>query len=495
MSSFLRKIARPLKNSEGFSLLIVLFALVIVSILGISMISIANNNLIQSSGEQNSQAAFYIAEGGVTQTMKSIEKKVLLLKEQKLSQTSFFAALDKELENEKQIATFSLNSGKQPIAKVNIDKVANSSPRQYKVVSTGIIGKREREVTGYFTIDYKKGNGFLIPSDLSLYTEENVELVGGAKVNGSVGTNLKTSGSIKLDGGAGISKQIFVPSGSSSTPINAPPYLLTTHITKVANFNGKLVAHTLPLFPAFPTYMQMNDVQIGDQNNPFKVINQGRLQITQWQANNYVLRLEQNSAFKEINVDQNNILIINLGNKDREIVVDNFNLINGEIKIMGTGKLTVYVKNNMTFGSGKFNINGDKKNLEIFLKGTPVNVSKKQIVIAADMKINGSLYAENANLTFTAGGGFLGHVLSGGDSLIISGGARVGSSLILAPKAKVQLLAGGSMNGAIISKSYFADGGTTLNYVQIDHTSIPEYDGLGSSKEVINFEIQSFRES
>lgn len=486
----------PLKiltNNEGISLVMVLFVLVVISILGISMMGLAANNLSQSSGEQDVQSAFYIAEGGAVKAMEDIKQKKINIEASTSTEERFYQDFELALAeiSSREINSFASHDGIIPTATITIEEV---SAGKYKLTSVGKIGNREREVSGEFIVSYDQGSRFSIPTNLSLYTEERIELVGGAQVNGSVGTNLTSRGSVKLDGGAGISNQILVPRGADAHPIEAPPYLLTSHVAKVSSFNEVLVPHRLPPFPVYPSFPQMSDVVIGNQYNPFKVIDRGNLNINSWQANNYVLNLANNASFRNITIAQNNNLVINVGNANKSIIVENLNL-DGTIQIRGSGKLTVYVINNMAFGSGNFNLSGNKNQLEIYLKGTAASSAKKHIMIAANMHINGSLYAENANLTFTGGGGFLGHVLTGGDNLTISGGARVGSSLIFAPNAAVRLLAGGKVDGSVISKSYFGDGGTVLKYVPIDHASIPMISELGASEKNIEIVTHPFRES
>ncbi|WP_211653921.1 DUF7305 domain-containing protein [Planococcus alpniumensis] len=487
----------PLKimtNNEGISLVMVLFVLVVISILGLSMMGMAANNLTQSTGEQDFQSAFYIAEGGAVKAMEEINEEKIKIESNTTSSDNFFQEFELALAdlNSRVIDSFAPHAGETPVATITIEKI---SLGKYKLTSVGEIGSRKREVSGHFNVQYTQGSRFSIPTNLSLYTEEQIELTGGAQVNGSVGTELTSNGSIKMDGGAGISNQILVPVGSSPNPINAPNDLLSKHVSKISNYSGQLVPRELPAFPEYPSYQQMADVTIGGQYNRFKVIDNGNLNITSWQAQNYILNLTSDVYFKNINVAQNIKLTIETGNKDRAIVVDNLNLATGQIQITGTGKLTIYVTQNMAFGSGNFNLDGSRDKLEIFLKGTAGNTAKKHINIAADMKINGSLYAENANITFTGGGGFLGHVLTGGDNLTISGGARVGSSLIFAPNAGVKLLGGGKVDGSIISKSYYANGGTILKYVPINHESIPMIGELGSSESEVEIIPDPFRES
>lgn len=493
----MESIKLKLNNENGASLIIVLFVLIIASILTAAMIGTASNNLTQSSGEQESQSAFYIAEAGAVKEMHAIRQVIAGVPQTITSPQNFYSYIEPLIVGSRETKSFKLNKGEQPIAKVKVEKLDNMVPRKFKITSTGKIGTKSRVVVSTFTIDFKQGSSFQIPADLSLYTEQKIELLQGAQIKGSVATNLTGASSIILNGGAGISKQIKVPAGSEGVALSAPTDLRNLHQAKVTNFTAPF-PHTLPVFPVFPTYASMRDLEIGEGNNKFKVIDNGNLNITKWQAQNYILNLDSNVYFKQLNVQENNTLTINLGSHDREIVVDELNLKNGTIHLSGTGKLTIFVKQNMDLGSGgggEFNLNGAKEKLNIYLKGTSAGAVRKTISVGSSSKINGSLYAENANLVFNQGGGFLGHIVTGGDSVVLSGGARVGESLLLAPRANVKFLEGGKMAGSVISKSFYGEGGAELSYAPINLENILILKGMAGAEKSIELKQEPFRES
>ncbi|MFK4997577.1 hypothetical protein ACI2OX_08685 [Bacillus sp. N9] len=82
----------------------------------------------------------------------------------------------------------------------------------------------------------------------------------------------------------------------------------------------------------------------------------------------------------------------------------------------------------------------------------------------AGSTINGSLYAEDANIKLENNGVFSGNIFTGGTSVIIRNGQTKGASLILAPNAKVKHDQGTIM-GTIIAHSYeIMSGNAKLNY-------------------------------
>ncbi|SOB93919.1 Tfp pilus assembly protein PilX [Ureibacillus xyleni] len=60
-----KRLIKYLKNQDGFSMVIALMTLVLLSIIGISMFSISNNTTKASERERDDQAVYYIAEAGL----------------------------------------------------------------------------------------------------------------------------------------------------------------------------------------------------------------------------------------------------------------------------------------------------------------------------------------------------------------------------------------------------------------------------------------------
>ena len=63
-------------NEKGFSLVIALFAIVFITILGLSILTLNLNSLNTSKKEQVDQSVFYIAESGLTYRLLEIESEV-----------------------------------------------------------------------------------------------------------------------------------------------------------------------------------------------------------------------------------------------------------------------------------------------------------------------------------------------------------------------------------------------------------------------------------
>lgn len=298
--------------------------------------------------------------------------------------------------------------------------------------------------SGYIPYEVPKcGDDFPLPPkpEYAVYANSTITLKEGAIINGDVGTHLN-SNAITLTGGAKINGQ------------------------KV--YDLPKVTH-LPPFPSFPSYPTPKNQKIKDGGNQHDVIKNGDLNINNWMVtnNNYILKLDSNVSFKNMNFDQNITLRIDTGNSDKEIVVDHLNIKNGHIEIIGNGKLTIYVRDNITMGSGStINKDGSIDKLKVYYQGT------EKLKLTDDEKIFGSLYAKNASIEINGSSGLIGHIFTGGKEVIVRGGVK-NHSMIFAPNAEFQLNEGGQIFGTVICNSFVGTGGSNVTYEKIDLKSMP----------------------
>jgi len=248
----------------------------------------------------------------------------------------------------------------------------------------------------------------------------------------------------------------------------------------------------LPPFPAFPSLpipanklvgykekylIQNGDVIIDSNGDGCKPLE------------NYKLNLNESQQFHDIKIDNACSLIIDTGNTDKGIVINDLNLINGHIILTGAGNLTIYVKGKITMGSGaSINNNGLSEKINIYLKGYGNPSAQKIFQLAGSQKVFGSLYAEDANIELNNGGGFKGNIFTGGKSFKVDGGTWTHSPVILAPNATFNH-SNGTINGMIIANTYEITGGAMLKFAEIGLKEGPISPvailGLGGSAEAL----------
>ncbi len=343
---------KSFQNEKGMALVVVLMVLVITSIMGVTVLGLAANNLKKSSVESNYQSTYYIAESGATYMMNDISTSIMNIYNQTSDGMTFFNNSEAMFNSKTNFTytDFENNSGQKPAAVIKIVKINNNNAnsattRDYTITSVGTINNSSRTVMRTFHLTWKAKSNVNIPTDTSVFVNTLISLDGGATVSGAIGTNSSLNNQIVLNGGASISgnNNIYVGPNAGANVISKPNYMVINNpIVKIAAEK----TFTLPAFPSIPTYPTLANVQLVDSKgkNSYYVINNGALQINNWLSDNYVLTMNQDLSFTDINIDSNYTLNINVGNSNRSLVVNNLNLPNGNIVIQGSGTLTIYVR-------------------------------------------------------------------------------------------------------------------------------------------------------
>ncbi|SDM98188.1 DUF7305 domain-containing protein [Sediminibacillus halophilus] len=459
-------------NSQaGSALAFTLIVLVILSVLGLSLLGVIVHHTKLSSSERSEQSAYYIAEAGAALKYAEIETAI----ERYYHEEDGSEAEIKELiQTERTYSDFEQAFGNQPEAVVHIEVNSKDDGQtiQYKLVSTGTIGKRSRTVERPFTINWlpRDNGGVDLPVGTAVYTNTTIDLSGGATIKGNMKTNSDKAHSIRFDGGATLHDgNIYVPFGSENRALDAPDWMLDDLPKPTGQAKGTM---KLPEFPAFPEYPQAEDRSL--QGGRTGVIQDGRLKISG--GGNYSLSLERSTFFKEIKISSNNQLTMDLHGNNLSIVVDHLNLENGHIQLKNPGKLTFFVRDKITFGSGStLNGSGEIDTVDVYYKGL------EKLKLAGSQVIRGSLFAERADIELTGGGGFTGHIFTGGSNVKVDGGAR-SAYLIYAPHADFHFTGGGQLKGMVVSESLTGDGGGRIAYEEFNIDALPFVSGGGPSE-------------
>ena len=440
---------KSLNNENGVALIVVLLVLVVISILGISLMGLASTNVKMSSGDRDTQSSFYIAESGVTYRMSLIEPKLKEAYGLAMTGSDFFTRVNSamELGTVKEYKDFEQTSGGQPVAYTTIEQVPSSTPisysYDYKVTSVGKINNRTRKVVKVFHVSWKPRTSVTIPADTVLFVKDSLVLK-NVPVDGSIGTS-GTMSEVTLNGSKAIvTGNIYT---NVSTPLN---------------------------IPEFPVFTVTNS-----NNYSFSTTDQ-------------TLTMDRDLAFNTLTVNSGQTLTIDVGNYNKSLVLNNLNVY-GKIKVVGTGKLSFYLKN-ITMGPGSVigtagNIVGTDNNIEkiyVFLEGTTTNINGK---------IYGSMYAKNADIVVdpAKGKGVLGHIITGGFNISYLSNDNSVPKMIYAPNASVSINT--SFSGSIIAKSLTSSGNDDnfiFKFVQINYDNSPLFvdngTGLSPVKEMISSE-------
>ena len=462
-------------NEKGMALVVVLLVLTVISIVGLSLMGFAVNNMKMSSGESNYQSSYYIAESGANLKMNDINNNMLTYYNQALDGSTFFSNAERymSLGTDSTYSDFDSSFSQQPSAKVRIEKVNNSNSnsatsRDYNIISVGTINNRSITVVKPFHLTWKTkssggSNNINVPADTAVFVDTTISLDNGATISGAIGTNSSLSGKISLNGNASIigNSNIYVgPNADTSTMISKPSYIIVNNpIVKMS----AVKTFSLPVFPTIPSYPLQSDLNIKNGN--------------------YTLTMNQDMSFSNISLDNNYTLTVDVGSNNRSIVVGNLNMINGSIKINGTGKLTIYVTGNVAMGSGSvLNTGKDVSKLIMYLKRSSVPTNPKSLSLTGSQQIYGSLFAEDANISVDNSGVLNGYFLTGGTNVSFSGNANAGSNnnLFYAPNAAFNITGSAYLAGSIVAKSLTAVGGNSITFQTVNLNNVPFISNSGS---------------
>lgn len=443
------------KSERGYSLIGVLLIITIVAIVGVSLAGITLQSVKTSTKERDNQAVYYIAEAGMNYLTKEIQDKVLkIYNDENVKTKEDFIEKIKNVEiDNTELTNFESINNNVVFAEINMNYINDAS---FELISTGFIGNEKRAVNRVIDVEWlekyeeNKGGDYKLPP-FAVFTNGQFTMDGGGEIIGDIGTIVDTIGAINFPGGGPtLEGKIYVPNGNEQI-VNQAHYLNYT----IDTIDPSYSIPELPEFPIIPTnYVKLPDTLAYSGESSTYVIQNNNLNIINWITKNYVLKLDDNVQFNQINLEQNNTLNIDLNGEDRSVVVNHLNMKNGHIKIIGDNTLTIYVRDKITMGAGStLNDSNNIENLNIFYAGAD------SISLSGGQKIYGSLYAKQANLSLSAGSLIYGNIFTGGSEISMDGGSDVSSQLILAPNANFQLSAGGTIHGMIISKTFSSTGG------------------------------------
>jgi Tfp pilus assembly protein PilX len=446
------RLKKLLNNENGIALVVVLLVLVVVSIMGTTLLALTADNIKMSTGERSYQSSYYIAESGINYRMNDISTKLKDVYSGATSLTDFFTKVDNTMQLGQTVTynNFEQSYGQQPAAQITIEKVPSdvhiSYTNDYKITSTGTINSRSRTVTKIFHITWKPKSVVTIPSSTVMFFYSAFTLH-NAPVDGLIGTNLSAN-----------DNRISM-TGKNTRSI-------------VVNYN----LNTPQTLPPFPDFSISTNPDVLD-----KVIDPKST------AQLKTITMTRDMSFDNLTVNAGTTLVIDVGNTNRNIVVNNL-ICNGNIQINGSGKLSIYVKtlNMGTNLSSKSMINTgrDITKLYIFCQGLGTNLNNGIIY--------GSVYAINvSSFTVNSTDGVQGHLIVGKPATIgttttiaLNGSAITDPRMIYAPFAEVDLNA--SIQGSIIANKIISSGNDDsflYKFVQINYDSSPlfVYNGSGTT--------------
>src|SRR5690625_555608 len=431
-----KKWKQYLKDESGVSLIVAIMTLFVLSIIGVTLATVTFANVKLSTTDREHQSTYYIAEAGVNQAYAEIRDEVLKIYDEASSDVEFYSNIESTLLGDVMFKApfkkFKRSFGERPEANITVSKIEDGNLGEYLITSEGIIGKRKRTVTKNFSVNWVPKGGPTpmpeLPEGVGAIVKNNVNVHQINSVNGDIYLDSDLEDSFSI--------------GQTDTGINGDLYLTLPNeeeerqgeIDKILNyesgtepsvknmgftFNWDKLYQYFDNFPEVPSYLLHEDVTINseDGNHQHDVIKDGHIHMDHWLLSDgfHTLNLNDNYYFKKATFNNRATLKIDLGDDDRELVFDKLYLTNGNIEIIGTGRLTIYVKEELIFSSGaNVNVDGDINQLTLQYDGDDtVNFS--------NVNMNANILVKDADVTLNSADVRIGMFMSGGGSVKMNG--------------------------------------------------------------------------
>lgn len=441
-------------NDQGYSLVIALFTIVLLSILSLSIFTVSGNSLKTSTNERMDQAIYYIAEAGAVETKQKLIKDIDMaisiaerlykneLKNNKNNPRAFQFFLKEQLNdnvkfNYEDITNFKEHFSKQPAAYIHIEREDLGNKIIYRIISEGKIDKNStniRKVSQEIVVDLDSYPP--PPSTVGSYSVYSRNKISYAYYD------IKNNVKAKL---ASATQKYVSVNGYSSSPIE-----ITYDPT---NFD-KLINNDYKEILVFPT-QTFEDAKYYPSNS--NLISNNNLDGGDWNKyNNKTLILEDNLKINKFSLTNGGLTFnIDVGNSDKILYVNSL-LVNGYLNIIGSGNLTIYVKDKITFGNTFINQGASPDKLNIYYAGN------ESLNFTNNLYSNANFFIKKADILYSGGGGMQGGIYSNGIGTFTLGGGIVNEefSLIL-PNYDINLT-NGLVKGNILANNLSLSGGARI---------------------------------
>ncbi len=466
-------------RESGYTMIGVLIIFTIITVLGLSIVTLSFASVKTSTNERNNQSAYYIAEAGLTYQMEKIKKDIVNIygRESVRTEEDFLREIEALVEEKNEYKEFDKVNNIQPFAEISVNLI-DETDHLFIIESTGIVGEERRTVSRSFQVEWADKYREIEPYELppfAVFTAGSLTMNNGT-INGDIGTVSQDEGAIRFPGGGPTHNgSIYVQDGNQNIVNNK----VNNIKSEIKSLDHSYIIPELPLFLDFPSIDSCAEDEIItlSNGNKHEVIKNCNLYINNYvvRDSNYKLVVDSDLKFNRMFFNENYHLTLDIGDTNKSIVVDHLDLTNGHIKIIGDGKLTIYVTGKITMGSGStINNHGDVAKLDVYLKGSNASEEPKKVTLSGSQKVFGSLYAEDANIVLDAGGGFVGNIFTGGTSFKITGGSYNQAQLFFAPNAFFDMESGGTkFEGMIIADTYSISGGWNVTYKDLKFTDGP----------------------
>ncbi len=444
-----------IRDEKGLALPLVVIIFLIFALLGTALVSVTSSQVKEAMLQEQRVKAHYIAYSGADTVATWIIQQ---FNDPENTQTAI-ESLNALIAAGESDPT-SLGSGSFSV------EVSQNHSGHILVSSTGNVSDSKQVVTVVLVPDYTGGSS-LLNIDTAVFSHTGIELTGSSKIIGNAGTNSTTNNTVNFEWDTEVDGNFVVgPGGNYESVIQSAGWnrVPEDNITGSIGPLDEERSYLLPSFPIFPENLSTElEREIKTQDQDF-VGTYEPGQIPDLAGNNKAkIQIPDNGFYQDtISIAANTHLYIDLEEQTRVLSVRNLHITQGHIHLENpgdNGKLILYVEDSITYGGGStINNNGDISNLIIYYKGSGAPS------IGGNTRLYGSIYIESADFTIAGSNGVLGHIVSGGNNVNISGNAEANVRVLYAPNAFVELEGSGRVIGPVVANDFKAVGNARVYY-------------------------------
>ncbi|MGI6132523.1 MAG: DUF7305 domain-containing protein [Bacillota bacterium] len=422
------------REENGSALLTVFFVIIALTFLGMGLMQYAMSGYRQEIHSERRAMAYYVARSGVDAFVSYAVDNP-----DSLSVENMGSLIDSAV-SAGQSAPTPLGEGSFTISLA--EHSAEGTPDEIVVTSRGTVKGITETVRR--SIVLTPGGSAMPPIDCAVFSLGSLKMHNKARITGDVGTNSTAADSVVFTNSAWVDGTLSV----GPLPTSDPGEKLE-EIKKIVSAwgnpmksrvdNGEVLtlpeerSYPLPEFPAYPALPR----------DPGKT----SISLSGSQSD----CIEQNKGdvwYNRIDLANSARLDIEVGHGTRRIRVDSLSISNtAKIRIIGEGKLILYVKDFHMANSAQLNAEGSTAKLHMYHSGSGT------LAFGNSSVFRGSMFINEASLDLANSTSVTGHIITGGPRVSISNGVSADIRVIYAPNADVQLSNSAELKGALIGKT------------------------------------------
>ena len=465
-----------LNSKKGVILGVALIMFLVISIIGISLMTLVMGRASQTNDLEKRTQAYFFARSGV-EIAKGFAKQKSEIEKQYFENKVYVLYGNLRDNDDGNSVNFNI----EDVTSFWSDSVRSSfeasasSFESYDIV-TAVWKKKDSDyfnflssgnagdMTRTLAFKYSEGSAGIPVFDMAIFANGRIETgaSNNTEITGNVGTNSTDTSSISRQGNNGngqgnggkktaIFGDVFFGPGTDVDELDPKDYFLEEGREVRTLESTRDYKSIIPEFPDFP--------ELSDR---------GSFNVTSNES-----MINDDGYYENISVDPGKTLTIDTGAEGtvRRVVIDELTLgRDSSIELSGSGNLNLYVVNNVDLPNGSnkmafINNNGDPESIDRIVfhyKGDTLG----------NLDFKGTLFIHNENGVSLGGNSTLNVsgliIYDGTGNLSMKGTPDAHSIALFAPKAKVIMSGNASFYGAIVCNEYDGSGGPNVIYKDIE---------------------------